>query len=527
MSDKKVKPEYLISYNKTLGDIRNSYYYNFSSNLIDLRDKLNLDDKMRDDIYERANMFGNILYATCQVGDYPLPVGQSLGESHLLIHEELARVKYYKDIVIKVIKKFNCSHYSSLICASPYTCFILEEFNEDIRFHLAANILLISRKYNIPLEWYHNKTHESNLNNVVKNIALFGLPKMWNIANKLVGTLTDIELSKIIVERFPVANVETNVYADTVAFYVQNATIISDEIRKVFILMQEFKRRNYRVVLFHSQVGYQADTLSKVVDQDIYLPATFNKLATEKISKKRYRAFFYTANNIWSTYIIAAEIGDYNIALDVPCYGCDVYISGSGIHAHNYTNDAEQNINLHGLGSGMTVIVPNSIDHIKKVDTYSSLNYVLLPWDIEDITDNNMNRINEYVTKDSLLLFYCNTNLQDYIGRLEYININYKYIVIHTVGEYFSTYKSIDSVIFASARINLILDALYFRKPITLLFDTSNTYYDSLGYTLNDDINVVANIHNEKLCASFWEFCTNYLGMTDRKDKKEKVKPEI
>jgi len=523
---KKEKPEYMITYNKTLGDIRNSYYYNFLSNLVELRDKLNLDENMQDDIYERANMFGNILMSIARVGDYPLPVGQALGDAHLIIHEEIARVPQYEEIILKVLSEFKNQHYSMLALVSPFTCYLLTEFNEDIRYHLAANLLLLSHRYNIELVW--GETDSANVSvcvDKVRDIAMIGLPKMWNIANKLVGIVPDEQIVDVLKSHFKVENSETDVYADTVAFYVNSATIISDEIRSVFVLMQELKRRNYRIVLYHSQIGYQPETLAKVVDHSVYLPATFNKLATEKLAKRRYRAFFYTTNNIWSLYSVMAEIGDYNIAIGVSCYGCDMYLSGSGSHAVDYSQlfgSDKATINLHGVGRGMTVIVPNSLDEVKKVEAHASTKYVLLPWSIDDLTESNVNLMQSI--GDSALFFYCSTNLQDYVSRLETIrHLVPNAVVIHSVGEYFSTYPAIDSVVFASPRLNLVLDALYFKKPITLLFDKDNSYLSSIGYDSNgSDINEIANQHNDSLCSSFWEFCSSRLDMTDRTAPKPK-----
>jgi hypothetical protein len=202
-----------------------------------------------------------------------------------------------------------------------------------------------------------------------------------------------------------------------------------------------------------------------------------------------------------------------------------MYLSGSGSHAVDYSQlfgSDKATINLHGVGRGMTVIVPNSLDEVKKVEAHASTKYVLLPWSIDDLTESNVNLMQSI--GDSALFFYCSTNLQDYVSRLETIrHLVPNAVVIHSVGEYFSTYPAIDSVVFASPRLNLVLDALYFKKPITLLFDKDNSYLSSIGYDSNgSDINEIANQHNDSLCSSFWEFCSSRLDMTDRTAPKPK-----
>ncbi len=280
--------EAISFYNKIIGGIRNLRHANFIINVTHLHKSLT---HGRHSAEMRGKMFYNILIMLAKYKEFEIPEVSSMSNIHTIFHEEimgLGTEEYMK--LMSFYTKFP-NVLSKLMMVSPFlgNLHLLENFNSPLVTYVKLSCLRL--EYNKKIDKELAKCIETN------PLIVSEYSKYTRYPDKIYSFLDDI------------GTCENDAYADDVAFVVENAINFSEDMRKIYIYIQQMFKRRYRLTLFHSSSQIDPRVYVNTFYDCIYLNPQFNNHFAKNVINRRYRYVFYTNNNIWSMFLANAQLG--------------------------------------------------------------------------------------------------------------------------------------------------------------------------------------------------------------------------
>lgn len=525
-------PQWELKYKKALLNVRNSNYYTLLQDCRDLNDALNNDKLLYNNLAERANMFATLLSMLVSNGNYDLIDGQSSGDAHLIIHREMlnAGVEGYRIVISSLLKKYvNSTAKVFMMVASPFACYMLDDYKESMRYAIMLNILILSREYDISIQWKPTFEGIRDVASASRDVASADAEALFStvydpeeykrasiVVNAAIRMITDrngVELSDFLLipepksmndvlinaicgsifnhktlynmkDIFAFVNTEqygrlilanykktrAETFADAVAFFMSEVEFTGDQLRETIMMMNEIKSRGYRIELYHTQKFLVPDMLTKFIDSFTEMPHVFTAQSMDKFKELSWRVMFTTANSPWYQMFYHLDKAHEYVTFDDAAPASYYVTAAWDLSLHNNP------VALYGMGK-MISVVTNQLVPMKKSDREY---HILLPWNLATFNTFNVNVVSRIAKavkqckKTAVFFVYPGdrAHFTQYYSLLDKweTRLPPNVTLIANVALYYKFYSTMDYVLaLPGTSASVILDALHHKKHILSL----------------------------------------------------------
>lgn len=449
------KPQYILAYESIINDIQNLHHFNILNKIIDL---YNLDESSE----HKAIALYKILY---EMGKYKLnlPTGYTLYQVHTIIHYGILNlgIKKYKELLGSLTNFIDAPHKMLLVSPILKNESLLAEYNHDSRFMIGMGNLELCHTLNYKVD---GEAVKNLFDHFKSNI------KYLNLMTKL--SMIDVSLrptiENVILEHFDVC--EGDAANDTIAIYLEDCSMLNNEIREYHSYLIALKQMGYRIALIHHSLDDVERSMGFMFDDFIRVNRHFSVMTARTFLVRRYRLLLCPTINEWSLFFMSVGLGIKQMTFE------EVHID---------------NVDYCHTGDKSMTLINVDIKKLKKNPDYK---YCVCPWELTDITKKNITKLpkgHQYVfpVKHSAMVYAAKLNI---LGLKDYIIYD----------------KGINGY---HAMIN-IADIVYCTNNINLV-DTLNVGKDMMGMDYIEDIAGYAKDYNKSISKKFKTACKNKLGL--------------